>query len=101
MLSGARGYKELHLWCDELSQANRSHFRCRKRRNRREILSVTVIRRVMMEFTSAVLRSQINVFCVGHFATAQEAVAVDGKVLCGSAPGSCDERDRSRQRLLL
>ena len=83
ILSGARGYKEIHLWCDELSQANRSHFRCRKRRNRREIPSVTVIRRVMMEITPAVLQSHINAFCAEHFGTAQEAIAVDDKVLRG------------------
>ena len=90
MLSGARGYKDIHIWCDELSQANRSHFRCRYRRGRREVPSVTVIRRVMVNVTPEVLQGHINDFCARHFGTPDEPVAVDGKVLCGS--GDTDRR---------
>ena len=92
ILSGARGYKGIHLWCDELSQANRSHFRCRFYKRRREIPSVTVIREVLKEITPEVLQRHINAFCQHHFGTPHEAIAVDGKVLCGSADADNGQR---------
>ncbi|MDE0308378.1 MAG: DUF4338 domain-containing protein [Acidiferrobacterales bacterium] len=84
-LSGARGYKGIWIWCDGLSQANRRHFRCFYARGERHVPSITVIRNVIMKVDPEQLQKQINNFCSKHFGTNdKEAVAVDGKTLCGS-----------------
>ncbi len=91
VLSGARGYKEIWIWCDELSQANRRHFRCRLSRGKRLVPSRSVIRTVMVEVEPQRLQRCINDFCARHFGSPQEALAIDGKTLRGS------DRDDKRQ----
>lgn len=91
MLSGARGYKGIWVWCDELSQANRRHFRCYLSKGERRVPSITVIRNVMMKTDPKRLQCCINDFCSTHFGTPDEAVAIDGKTLRGS------HRDDQRQ----
>ena len=90
ILSGARGYKGIWIWCDELSQANRRRFRCYYWRGKRQVPSITVIRNVMMEVGPDELQRCINDFCTKHFGTPEESIAIDGKVLCGS--GGEDQR---------
>ncbi|MDE2724208.1 MAG: DUF4338 domain-containing protein [Gemmatimonadota bacterium] len=89
-LSGMRGYKGIWIWCDELSQANRRHFRCFLSRGKRRVPSITVIRNVLMEVDPEQLQRRINDFCARHFGTEREAIAVDGKTLRGS--GGDDQR---------
>ena len=79
-----RGYKGVWIWCDELSQVNRRHFRCRISRGKCHVPSITVIRNVMMKLNPDELQRCINDFCAKHFGTPELAVAIDGKVLCGS-----------------
>ena len=90
MLSGARGYKEIWLWCDELSQANRRHFRCYLSRGKRHVPSITVIRNAMMQVSPDQLQQHIREFSDHHFGSPSEALAIDGKVLRGS--GGEDQR---------
>ena len=90
MLSGARGYKEIWLWCDELSQANRRHFRCYLSRGKRHVPSITVIRNAMMQVCPDQLQQHIREFSDYHFGSPCEALAIDGKVLRGS--GGEDQR---------
>ncbi len=81
MLSGARGYKQIWVWCDEFSQANRRHFRCRLSKGKRHVPSITVIRNVMLEVKPDELQRRVNDFTARHFGTPLEAVAIDGKTL--------------------
>ncbi len=90
MLSGARGYKDIWLWCDELSQANRRHFRCYLSRGKRHVPSITVIRNAMMQVFPDQLQQHIREFSDHHFGSPSEALAIDGKVLRGS--GGEDQR---------
>ncbi len=84
ILSGARGYKDIWLWCDELSQSNRRHFRCRIVKGERLVPSITVLRNVMINVGPEALQRAISGFCGHHFGIAGEPIALDGKVLRGS-----------------
>ena len=84
MSSGASGYKGIWIWCDELSQANRRHFHFRRYRGRRVTPSITCIRNAMIEVHPDRLQQLVNRFCIQHFDLPFEALAIDGKVLCGS-----------------
>ena len=72
------------IWCDELSQANRRHFRYRRFRGQRITPSITCLRNAMIEMQSDQLQQLVNRFSIRHFGLPFEPLAIDGKVLCGS-----------------
>ena len=84
MFSGAIGYKGIWIWCDELSQANRRHFHCRRWRGKRITPSITCIRNTMIQVNPDRLQQLVNRFSIQHFGLPFEPLAIDGKVLCGS-----------------
>ena len=84
MLSGARGYKGIWVWSDELSQKNRRHFRLRLVKGKRLVPSITVIRNAITEVSPEALQEAVNTFCDQHFGLANETLAIDGKTLRGS-----------------
>ena len=79
-LCGARGYKAMAEWADDLSPRARERFRCRHRRGRYEVPSEFVIRDVLVRVDPDQLDRALQRF---HAARGDdgEAIAIDGKTM--------------------
>ena len=89
MLCGARGYKAIAQWAEDLSQQARARFRCRYRNGRYEVPSRTRIRDVLIRVDPVLLDRALQGWNAQYAAT-DEGLAVDGKTMCNAI----DEEDR-------
>jgi len=83
VLCGARGYKAISEWAQDLGQKARARFRCRYRNGRYEVPSRTSIRdlltRVQPQFLDQALQGWN-----AQYATEDEGLAIDGKTMCNA-----------------
>jgi len=80
VLCGARGYKAIAAWAEDLSQQARARFRCRFRNGRYEVPSRTRFREVLISVDPAALDHALQ----GWNAEADEGLALDGKTMCNA-----------------
>jgi Domain of unknown function (DUF4338)/DDE_Tnp_1-associated len=83
VLCGARGYKAISAWAEDLGQKARARFRCRYRNGRYEVPSRTRIRDVLTRVNPLLLDHALQGWNAQYAAT-DEALAVDGKTLCNA-----------------
>ena len=83
VLFGARGYKAISAWAQDLGQKARARFRCRYRNGRYEVPSRTIIRdvltRVQPQFLDQALQGWNR-----QYALEDEGLAIDGKTMCNA-----------------
>ncbi|MDN5850724.1 MAG: DUF4338 domain-containing protein [Nitrococcus sp.] len=82
-LCGMRGYKAIAQWVDDLSQSARARFGCRYRQGRYEVPCTFTIRDVLIRVGPGALDQALK----RHnalYAEADEALAIDGKILCNA-----------------
>jgi hypothetical protein len=83
VLCGARGYKAISAWAQDLGQKARARFRCRYRNGRYEVPSRTIIRdvltRVQPQFLDQALQGWNR-----QYALEDEGLAIDGKTMCNA-----------------
>jgi hypothetical protein len=82
-LCGMRGYKAISLWAKDLGQKARARFRCAYRNRYYEVPSRTVIREVLTRVDPEQLDRALQGWNA-HYATADEALALDGKTMCNA-----------------
>jgi hypothetical protein len=80
VLCGARGYKAIAAWAEDLSQQARARFRCRFRNGRYEVPSRTRFREVLISVDPVALDQALQRWN-GHV---DEGLAIDGKTLCNA-----------------
>jgi hypothetical protein len=83
VLCGARGYKAIAAWAEDLSQAARARFRCRYRNGRYEVPSRTRIRDVLTRVAPDALDHALQGWNA-QMAAADEGLAIDGKTMCNA-----------------
>ncbi len=83
VLCGARGYKAISEWAEDLGQKARARFRCRYRNGRYEVPSRTRIRDVLTRVDPGSLDRALQGWNVQYAAT-DEGLAVDGKTMCNA-----------------
>ncbi len=83
VLCGARGYKAIGEWAEDLGQKARERFRCRYRNGRYEVPSRTRIRDVLTRVDPAWLDRALQGWNA-QFAAADEGLAIDGKTMCNA-----------------
>ena len=83
VLCGARGYKAISQWAQDLGQKARARFRCRYRNGRYEVPSRTLIRDLLIRVDPVSLDCALQGWNVQYAAT-DEGLAVDGKTLCSA-----------------
>jgi predicted transposase YbfD/YdcC len=83
VLCGARGYKAISEWADDLGQKARARFRCRYRDGRYEVPSRTLFREVLTRVDPASLDLALQGWN-GQFAATDEGLAIDGKTMCNA-----------------
>jgi hypothetical protein len=83
VLCGARGYKAISEWAEDLSQKARGRFRCRWRNRRYAVPSRTLIREVLTRVDPQALDQALQAWNAQH-ALADEGLAIDGKTLCNA-----------------
>lgn len=83
VLCGARGYKAISAWAEDLGQKARARFRCRYRNGRYEVPSRTRIRDVLTRVDPRLLDHALQGWNAQYAAT-DEGLAVDGKTLCNA-----------------
>ena len=79
-LCGARGYKAMAEWAEDLSPRARERFRCRRRGGRYEAPSEYVIRDVLVRVDPAQLDLALQRFHADR-GIDDEAIAIDGKTM--------------------
>jgi hypothetical protein len=89
VLCGARGYKAIAQWAEDLSQQARARFRCRYRNGRYEVPSRTRIRDVLIRVDPRWLDRALQRWNE-QYGDADEGLAIDGKTMCNAI----DEQDR-------
>lgn len=83
VLCGARGYKAISAWAEDLGQKARARFRCRYRHGRYEVPSRTRIRDVLTRVDPALLDRALHSWNAQYAAT-DEGLAIDGKTMCNA-----------------
>lgn len=83
VLCGMRGYKDISLWVQSLSDRARSRFRCRKRNGRYEVPSRTVIRNALIGVDPVQLDQALNAWNA-QYGSLDESLAIDGKTMCNA-----------------
>lgn len=83
VLCGARGYKAMAAWAEDLGQAARARFRCRYRNGRYEVPSRTRIRDVLTRVDPEALDQALQGWNA-QMAAADEGLAIDGKTMCNA-----------------
>ena len=83
VLCGARGYKAISEWADDLGQKARARFRCRYRHGHYEVPSRTLIRDVLTRVDPTSLDTALQRWNA-QFAAADEGLAIDGKTMCNA-----------------
>ena len=83
VLCGARGYKAISEWAEDLSQKARARFRCRYRNGRYKVPSRTLIRDVLIRVDPALLDRALQAWNAQYAAT-DEGLAIDGKTMCNA-----------------
>lgn len=83
VLCGARGYKAIAAWAQDLSQQARARFRCRYRNGRYEVPSRTRIRDVLTRVDPNELDRALQGWNA-QMAEADEGLAIDGKTMCNA-----------------
>ncbi len=83
VLCGARGYKAISDWAQDLGQHARARFRCRYRDGRYLIPSRTQFRDVLIRIEPAALSRALQGWNA-QYAAADEGLAIDGKTMCNA-----------------
>jgi len=83
VLCGARGYKAISDWAEDLGQKARARFRCRYRNGRYEVPSRTLIRDVLTRVDPVWLDRALQGWNA-QYAAADEGLAIDGKTMCNA-----------------
>lgn len=83
VLCGARGYKAISEWAEDLSQTARGRFRCRWRNRRYAVPSRTLFREILIRIDPHALDQALQAWNAQH-ALADEGLAIDGKTLCNA-----------------
>jgi len=94
VLSGARGYKAIGQWAQDLSQRARACFNCRYVNGHYEVPSRTVLRDVLMRVEPLQLDHALSAWNA-QFAGDDQALAIDGKTL----RNACDANGHRTQIL--
>ncbi|MCU7881228.1 MAG: transposase family protein [Candidatus Thiodiazotropha sp. (ex Lucinoma aequizonata)] len=89
ILCGMRGYKDIFIWVQSLGDKARSRFRCRKRKEKYEVPSRTVIRNALINVDPEQLNQTLNTWNA-QYGRMDESLAIDGKTMCNAI----DETDR-------
>ena len=82
-LCGARGYRAMAEWAEDLSPRARERFRCRHRNRRYEVPSEFVIRDVLVRVGPDQLDRALQRFQAAG-GDADDAIAIDGKTMRGA-----------------
>jgi len=83
VLCGARGYKAISQWAQDLGQKARGRFRCRYRNGCYVVPSRTLIRDVLTRVDPDHLDRALQRWNT-QFAATDEGLAIDGKTLCNA-----------------
>jgi len=83
VLCGARGYKAIAEWAQDLSQAARARFGCRYRNGRYEVPSRTRIRDVLTRADPNAVDRALQGWNA-QMAVEDEGLALDGKTMCNA-----------------
>ena len=83
VLCGARGYKAISEWAQDLGQKARARFRCRYRNGRYEVPSRTLFRDVLIRVDPLSLDQALQGWNA-QYADDDEGLAVDGKTMCNA-----------------
>jgi hypothetical protein len=83
VLCGARGYKAISQWAQDLSQKARARFRCRYRNGRYEVPSRTRFREVLIGVDPPALDLALQGWNA-QYGAEDEALAIDGKTICNA-----------------
>ena len=83
VLCGARGYKAISEWAEDLGQKARARFRCRYRNGRYKVPSRTLIRDVLTRVDPVWLDRALQGWNAQYAAT-DEGLAIDGKTMCNA-----------------
>lgn len=83
VLCGMRGYKDISIWVQSLSQKARSRFRCRKRQGHYEVPSRTVIRNALIGVDPGQLDRALSAWNA-QYGQIDESLAIDGKTMCNA-----------------
>jgi hypothetical protein len=90
VLCGARGYKAIAAWAEDLGQAARARFRCRYRNGRYEVPSRTRIRDVLTRVDPDALDRALLGWNAQH-AAVDEGLALDGKTMRAAIDADGDQ----------
>ena len=82
-LCGARGYKHIAEWAENLSPSARARFRCRRVRGEYLVPSFGVIRDVLMRVDPQALNQALQRWNA-QFAPQDSSLALDGKTMCNA-----------------
>jgi len=83
VLCGARGYKTISQWAEDLGQKARARFRCRYRNGRYEVPGRTIIRDVLTRVAPGFLDRALQSWNA-QYAAEDEGLAIDGKTMCNA-----------------
>lgn len=83
VLCGARGYKAIAAWAEDLGQAARARFRCRYRDGHYAVPSRSRFREVLTCVDPDALNQALQGWNAQH-AAADEGLALDGKTMCAA-----------------
>jgi len=83
VLCGARGYKAISAWAQDLGQKARARFRCRYRNGRYEVPSRTIFREVLIRVQLQFLDQALQGWNA-QYASEDEGLAIDGKTMCNA-----------------
>ena len=83
MLCGARGYKAISEWAEDLGQKARARFRCRYRNGCYEVPSRTRIRDVLIRVDPGFLDRALQGWNA-QYGALDEGLAIDGKTMCNA-----------------
>lgn len=83
VLCGARGYKAIGQWAEDLGQKARARFRCRYRNGRYEVPSRTRIRDVLIRVDPRRLDRALQGWNE-PYGDADEGLAIDGQTMCNA-----------------
>jgi hypothetical protein len=86
VLCGARGYKAISDWSQDLGQKARARFRCRYRDGRYLVPSRTQFREVLIRVDPSALDRALQNWNA-QYAGADEGLAIDGKTMCNAIDG--------------
>lgn len=86
-LCGARGYKHMAEWAENLSQSARARFRCRRVRGHYHVPSLSIIRDVLIRVDPPQLDQALQRWNA-QFAPQDSSLALDGKTMCNATEQS-------------